>query len=149
MSETWDLSGTSPAAASTVAGASASSLSRCPELIVEAHLVGATGGTLDVWLQRKVGPNLWVDWVHFLQLAAAASAIHYSFVVKNVSATATGALTAVTTVGTDTAPAVGAGVGLITNTHPGDAVRVVYVAGASTSAGAAIKLTITGIGPSR
>jgi hypothetical protein len=116
--------------------------------MVEAQLVGATGGTLDVWLQRKVGPNLWVDWVHFPQLAAGASAIRYSFAVKN-AATATGALTAVTTVGTDAAPAVGAGVGLITNGHPGDFVRVVYVAGASTSAGALARIIITGIGPSR
>jgi hypothetical protein len=116
--------------------------------MVEAQLVGATGGTLDVWLQRKVGPNLWVDWVHFAQLAAGASALHYSFVVKN-TATAAGALTAVTTTGTDASPAVGSGTGLITNGHPGDAVRVVFVAGAGTSAGAAQKVTITGVGPSR
>jgi hypothetical protein len=116
--------------------------------MVEAHLVGATGGTLDVWLQRKAGPNLWVDWVHFAQLAAGASAIHYSFIVKN-TATAAGALGAVTTVGNDATPAVGAGTGLITNNHPGDAVRVVFVAGASTSAGAAQKITIWGVGTAR
>lgn len=148
MSETWILDGTSPSAASTVAGALASGLCKCTELLVEAQLVGATGGTLDVWLQRKVGPNLWVDWVHFAQLAAGASALHYTFVVKN-TATAAGALTAVTTTGTDASPAVGAGTGLITNNHPGDAVRVVFVAGASTSAGAAQKISIYGIGTAR
>jgi hypothetical protein len=148
MSESWDLSGTSPAAASTVAGVAVSSLTRCSELMVEAQLVGATGGTLDVWLQRKVGPNLWVDWVHFAQLAAGASAIHYAVIVKN-TASASGAIAATTTVGNDATPAVGAGTGLISNNHPGDAVRVVFVAGASTSAGAAQKITIWGVGASR
>jgi hypothetical protein len=142
----FDLSGTSPAAASTAPGAYATGLAKYAGLRVEAQVIGATGGTLDVYLQRKVGPNLWVDWVHFAQLAAGASALLYSFTIQNVS-TATGALTAVTSGGTDATPTSTGGTGLIMNNHPGDFVRVVYVAGASTSAGAVIKVYITGIGP--
>ena len=147
MTEEFVLSGTSPDEAGTVAGPFVSGLARYLGLRVEARVVGATGGTLDVYLQRKIGPDLWADWVHFAQLAAGASALLYSFTIQNVSAAA-GALTATTSGGTDETPTSTGGTGLITNSHPGDMVRLVYVAGASTSAGAAIRVLITGIGPS-
>lgn len=148
MTETFLITGTSPAAASTAAGQSVTGLAKFSGLRVEAQLVGATGGTLDVYLQRKIGPNLWADWVHFPQLAAGASAILYSFAIESVSS-ATGAITATTSGGTDAVPTSTGGTGIITNAHPGDMVRAVYVAGASTSAGAAVRIEITGIGPSR
>jgi hypothetical protein len=147
MTETFDLSGTSPVAAGTVAGAYAAGLAKFSGLRVEALLVGATGGTLDVYLQRKVGPDLWVDWCHFPQLAAGASAVAYSFAVDNATP-ASGTLTAVTTRGSDATPSPGMAAGLDL-VHPGDMVRVVYVGGASTSAGAAAKVRVTSIGPSR
>jgi hypothetical protein len=147
VSETFDLSGTSPAAAGTSPGVAVSGLARYLGLRVEAKVVGATGGTLDVYLQRKLGPDLWADWVHFPQLAAGASALLYSFTIHNVSSAA-GALTATTSGGTDSTPTSTGGTGIIVNTHPGEYVRVVYVAGSGTSAGAPIKVYITGIGPS-
>ena len=44
---------------------------------IEAELVGATGGTLDVYIQSSSDGIKWYDCVHFAQLAAAASAIIY------------------------------------------------------------------------
>lgn len=149
MTEVFDLTTTSPSTASaTVAGTSASGLAKFSGLRVEARLQGATGGTLDVYLQRKVGPDLWVDWVHFAQLAAAAAAVLYSFTIENISS-ATGAIAATTSGGTDSTPTSTGGTGLITNTHPGDMVRMVCVTGSGTSLGAAQRVLITGIGPSR
>src|SRR3954462_8882353 len=145
-SETFDLSGTSPAAASTVAGVQCSGLSRWRGVRVEAQLVGATGGTLDVYIQRKVAPNLWVDWAHFPQLTAGAAAVAYTFAVDNTTPSS-GTLTAITTRGTDAIPNPGLAAGLDL-VHPGDMIRVVYVAGASTSAGAVAKVYVQTIGPS-
>ena len=42
---------------------------------VDADLIGATGGTLDIYLQRLIKPGAWTDWLHFAQLAAGAGAI--------------------------------------------------------------------------
>jgi len=150
-----DLSGTSPAAASTVAGAEASGLAKFSAIRVDAVLQGATAGALDVYIQRKIGPNLWVDWAHFPQLAAAAAAVAYSFTVAATNAgtavdnTPTATIAAITTRGSDATPSPGLAAATLDLNHPGDHVRVVFVAGASTSAGAAQAVTITGIGPSR
>ena len=64
------LTATSPAAQSIVAGPSIKGLSAyiCVRMI--ADLQGATGGTLDVYLQGFDGDD-WFDVVHFAQLAAA------------------------------------------------------------------------------
>jgi hypothetical protein len=134
---------TTPAAASTVVGGSLSGLSRYESLRIDAVLVGATGGALDVYLQRKVGPNLWVDWAHFAQLAAGAAAIIESLVCTPQNST-----TVATTVtgGTDATPALTIAADSFLGGHPGDVIRAVYVAGASTSAGAAITIHVTGLG---
>lgn len=155
MSEIFTLSGTSPAAASTAAGASASGLAKFTAVRVDAVLTGATGGALDVYIQRKLAANVWVDWAHFPQLAAGASAVAYSFTVTtgNLGTAATGTLSAtiaaITTRGNDATPSPGLAAATLDLNHPGDHIRVVYVAGASTSAGAAQVITVTGIGPSR
>lgn len=148
MTETWNIADTTPAAASTVVGSVISGLAKFKGLRIEAQVVGATGGALDIYLQRKIGPNLWADWVHFAQLAAGASALLYSLAAEHVNATA-GALTAVTSGGTDASPVLSLAANNFNAGHPGDYLRAVYVAGASTSAGAAIKFYVTGIGPSR
>lgn len=155
MSETFDLSGTSPATASTAVLASASGMGNHLAVRVDALLVGATGGALDVYIQRKVAPDLWVDWLHFPQLAAGASAIVYSATVQAgnlgsvVNNTPSATLAAITTRGTDSTPSPGLAAGTIDLNHPGNQIRVVCVAGASTSAGAALRITVTGLGPSR
>ncbi|HEU4544368.1 MAG TPA: hypothetical protein VFR23_24770 [Jiangellaceae bacterium] len=148
MSETFELSATSPAEAGTVPSVYASGLARYSGLRVEARLLGATGDTLDVYLQRKVGPDLWVDWAHFPQLLAGASAVAYSFAVQN-GTPSSGTIAAITTRGSDAVPSPGLADATLDLVHPGDHVRLVFVAGASTSAGAAQRVLITGIGPSR
>lgn len=155
MTETFDLSGTSPAAASTAELASASGLAKFSAIRVDAVLVGATGGALDVYIQRKIAPNVWVDWLHFAQLAAGASAIAYSLTVATgnlgtvVNGTPSGTMAAITTRGNDATPSPGLAAGTVDLNHPGNMVRAVCVAGASTSAGAALKIMVTGLGPSR
>ena len=155
MTETFDLSSTSPAAASTAAGLGCSGLAKFSAVRVDAVLTGAAGGVLDVYIQRKIAPNVWVDWAHFPQLSAGGAAAAYSFTVhlQNVGTAATGTpsatIAAITTRGTDASPTPGLGASTLDLNHPGDMIRAVFVAGASTSAGAAQRITVTGLGPSR
>lgn len=137
-SNTFTISETSPASASTVVGQVISGLNRFDSFLVDADLVGATGGTLDVYLQRWVDTNLWHDWLHFPQLASGASAIRYS-VFPSLSNTIV-----VVGTGTDSNATPALAANTCVGGHPGSKVRAVYVAGASTSAGAAVSLKIRG-----
>lgn len=135
------VTATSPSTATTTVAATVfagSMLWRAERLVIDAALAGGTGGTLDVYLQRKVAANTWRDWVHFPQLSAAATK-KYSFVV-------TGEGTSIVEVGTGT-DASAAGVSIAANTVvnviPTGDVRVVFVSGAGTSAGASNSITIT------
>jgi len=155
VTEVFDLSSTSPAAASTAVGLGASGLAKFLAVRIDAVLVGATGGVLDVYIQRKIAPNVWVDWAHFPQLAAGASAVAYSLIVQaaNVGTPLTGTasqtIASIATAGNDATPTPALAAATLTLNHPGDMIRVVFVAGASTSAGGAQKIYATGIGPSR
>lgn len=135
-SKTFSHTDTSPASSGTVASTTAifRGLARFDAFTIDAALQGATGDTLDVYLQREID-STWVDWMHFAQLADAASAIRYTVDSASV---ADGAIV----VGSGTSPVLTAG--KLSCAHPGDAVRVVFVAGASTSAGAAQTIKITG-----
>jgi hypothetical protein len=133
------LTETSPAVASTaVSAGTITGLARYDWITVEADLQGATGGTLDVYVQRKLATNLWRDWIHFTQLAAGGAAVKYSAQPQPDTAII------VVGGGTDAAP----GVALAANTsvggHPGDTLRLVFVAGAGTSAGAAQTVRVMG-----
>lgn len=141
------ISGTSPSSASTaVLSGLAAGLEGFDEVRIDADLVGATGGTLDVYVQRQVALDaeisggVWVDWIHFPQLGAGAAAVRYSV--------SPGAGVAISPVGVGTDASAGTPA-LAANTsvggHPGSAVRVVCVAGVSTSAGATVKVYVTGI----
>lgn len=132
-----NLGFTSPASASTAVGTVANGglvagLDQLPYAIVHALLQGATGGALDVYLQSSVnGGANWYDVCHFPQLAAAAAPIRY-LVALTRGFIGTPAITAPNTAdGTPT---------LTVNTSVpyslGNALRVVMVAGAATSAGA-------------
>lgn len=139
----WTISGTSPAAAGTAQlGTAATGVSEYREVTVFANLIGATGGTLDVYIQRRVDKDVWRDWCHFAQLASGASAVVTTVAPSLV---ATGAAVVVGT-GTDATPAPALAAATFLGGHPGDHIRVVCVAGASTSAGAAIAIRILGIG---
>lgn len=142
---TQTITGTSPAAAGQAAvGNTAQKLDDFDSFHVTALLVGATGGVLDVYLQRRVDDagTVWADWVHFPQLAAGAAAIKYA--VASLPPPAATATVIGTTAqdGTTGAPALAANT--VVGGHPGDAVRCVCVAGVSTSAGAAVTIYIKG-----
>lgn len=131
------ISDTSPAAPGTAAGATViDSVQQATALTLVATLVGATGGTLDVYLQTSYDDgSTWVDFAHYPQLAAAAaSSVRVWHVVKSLQQTT------LTTVGTGTSPAIAANT--IVGGTWGDRLRTVYVAGASTSAGAAVSIQV-------
>jgi hypothetical protein len=139
MQRVFTISDTSPAAASTVVGSQVAGMGEFDYVRIDAALVGATGGTLDVYLQRMIKPGAWADWIHFAQLAAGASAIRYSAMAGH------GLSTTITTSnrGSDATPGVTLAAATFLGGHPGDVVRAVYVAGASTSAGAAVVIDLT------
>jgi hypothetical protein len=126
---------TTPAAASTVASASlAAGLGGFDSGVITAELVGATGGTLDVYIQwSNDGGTTWYDLVHFPQLAAAAPAVKYSAPLLRLGQQATP-----TVIGKNTTPVLAANT--IVAGEFGDRLRALYVAGASTSAGASVTI---------
>lgn len=135
--------GTTPSSAvvtnSTVAGVAYGLLDGMTCLQIFAALVGATGGTLDVYMQTS--PDFgqsWQDYAHFPQLAAAAAAVKYTL---NVSCNAQNT-TMLTPVGVNLVPALAANT-CVGGTW-GDRFRLLFVAGAGTSAGAAVSVRIVG-----
>ncbi len=137
---TKKIATTSPATAITSISASVGGLAAFETVTVLATLTGATGGVLDVYLQGSFdGGVTWYEVCHFTQVAAAAAAKVYTVVFANAAA--------MTQVGTGTAVSAGTAVltaGTIVGGHPGDQLRAVYVAGASTSAGAAQTFLVHG-----
>ncbi len=129
------ITDTSPASAITATGDVLQGLGLYSWFTIDAALVGATGGTLDVYLQRKVGAT-WVDWYHFTQLTAGGAAVRYTIDTRSVKSDGA------TTVGSGTTPAINQAT--LSCQHPGNEVRALYVAGVSTTLGAAVSITITG-----
>lgn len=134
------ISGTSPASASTAAvGSAVNGLAKYDWLIIDATLIGGTGGTVDAWLQRKIeGQDKWRDWIRFPQVAAATTE-HYSVQIGTGStihqvSQGTTASPGTPTIAADTS--IGG--------HPGDKVRLVVTAGAGTSAGATQTIHVSG-----
>ena len=136
---------TSPAAASTVAStARAYKLEVCDSLTIIGQLVGATGGTLDVYLQTAHDAAdvadtdaTWFDYAHFAQLASGGPAVKVLWHVNRDTAVST-----ITTIGSASTPALAAST--ILGGSWGNRMRLVYVAGALTTAGAAQSVTIIG-----
>lgn len=133
-----DLGGTTPAVASTaVLATGLEPVHQYSHALITASLVGATGGALDVYLQTSPDyGTTWFDVIHFPQLAAAASAVKY---VAALGKFVTSAVPIV--VGAATTPALAANV--IFPSGFGTHFRTICVAGASTSAGAAVIITVT------
>lgn len=135
------ISQTSPATASTdVSTSTVSGLEKFDEIQIEAILTQATGGTLDVYVQRKVASGLWSDIVHFTQLSAGSTVFKYSVRLG------LGDPADIFTVGggNDGTPGVALAADTVVPGHPGAEVRAVFVAGASTSAGAAQAIRFLG-----
>lgn len=139
MSEGHVFSDTSPAAADTAVSASkAGALQRFGALTIIATLTGATGGTLDVYLQVSPDAGVtWYDYAHFAQLAAGAAAI-----TKVITVSRAGQQTGIPTVGTGLSPALAANA--VVGGDFGDMMRVLFVAGAGTSAGAVQTIKVIG-----
>lgn len=131
------ISETSPAAVGTATGGHVGMLQNYDSLTIRATLTGATGGTLDVYLQTSVDGSEWVDYIHFAQIAAAAAAVTKVVVVSRA-----GQQAAITTVGTNTSPALAANA--VVGGDFGNQMRAVFVAGAGTTRGAAQVIRITG-----
>jgi len=135
------LADTSPAAASTVVGAVVGGgFADAKSLSVVAAIRGATGGTLDVYIQTSFDRGTtWLDWAHFPQLAGAAALTTRVWHVTRDTAVGT-----LTTIGSDASPALA--VNTILGGAWGDRFRVVYVAGVGTSLGAAQSIKLFGWG---
>lgn len=130
------LGDTSPASASTVVGLAAGGFSKWDQIAFVATITGATGGTLDVYVQHSPDGVTWYDYVHFTQAAGGAAAVTYFY----SPAVSSGTTTAPVVIGKNTTPA------LANSTATGgpwyDQLRVLYVAGASTTAGAAQTINV-------
>lgn len=131
---------TSPSSATTEIVATrfrGSMLRSADALVIDAALTGGTGGTLNVYLQRKIDVDTWRDWVAFPQITAGTT--------KNYTATITGIGASIVEVGTGddatATPALTAGTAV--DVVPGGDVRVVCSANVGTSAGGASSVTIT------
>jgi hypothetical protein len=132
------ITATSPASASTVAATPiAYGLDELDSITIIGELVGATGGTLDVYLQTSYDGTTYYDFAHFTQLADGGAAVKYAWHVSRVSERTT-----ITTLGSGTTPVLTAGV--IMAGGWGNQMRVLFVAGAGTSAGAAQTVRILG-----
>lgn len=126
---------TSPASATTAVGTTLPGFGDFDSFLCLATLQGATGGTLDVYLQISPdGGTTWIDFVHFAQLAASAAQVNKTF-----SVTRSVQQLALQSVGTGISPALAANTVLGGNF--GDRIRTLYVAGVGTSAGATQTVT--------
>jgi hypothetical protein len=98
---------------------------------VIAEISGATGGTLDVYLQ--ISPDAaqsWYDLIHFAQAGAGSGVKYYQCPISNATNT-----TAPVQVGKGLSPVLGAGSAAVVNGAFSDRMRLVFVAGSGTTAG--------------
>lgn len=131
----FSIAGNSPAGAATaVVGKPVTGLDEYDDFVVLARLIGAVGGTLDVYLQRKLATDVWVDWIHFPQLAGGAAAVKYSAAALPPATAAPTVVGVTDDIGTTGAPALAANV--IAPGHPGQTVRCIAVAGGGAAAAA-------------
>jgi len=126
------MTGTSPAAASTTAVvANLSGLEKYSFFQIDAIITGGTGGTVDLYIQRKVDTNTWLDWAHFTQVSAATTKRYTVSTVANGTIVEVGQLNDAANSGSLVLAA-----NSFVGGHPGDDVRLVAVSGSGTSAGA-------------
>lgn len=136
------ITATSPSAAGTsihTTSFKSDWLVKADFLVVDGIITGAVGGTLDIILQRKVQPDIWIDWIGFGQVLAAAAKAYQTMAMDGAGTWAVNSVGG----GTDAVatPLIPAGTNM--NIIPGGEVRIVWKAGASTSAGASQTIIIT------
>jgi len=135
--------GTSPSVAGAVIAAAGqfpyASFATADFFTIDWLSLGATGDTLKLCIQRRVLPNVWSDWVSMGAVAAAAAASPW---VTMIAANRTSGVSNVgggsDSVATPLASFTGSATVL-----PGDDIRIVWLAGAATTAGAAQTVVIT------
>jgi hypothetical protein len=136
------ITATSPAAAGTAAATdTATGLHAFEAVQVIGELQGATGGELDVYLQSGVGTR-WVDLAHFPQLWDGQAAATWRFTLTRQDSLF---LPFAIDVGFDDSPALWSD--FCIQGEFGDEIRVLFVAGAGTSAGAVQTVTFAGVYP--
>lgn len=135
----FTLTGSSSASASTstIVATLGASLILYDRFIIDATFAGATGGTCDWYLQRKITDNVWADWLHWPQIVAATT--------KRYSAqSGSGIAIAEVTHGTDASHGTPA---LAANTFvggiPGQTVRLVAVTGTGVSVASTATVYLT------
>lgn len=138
-----DFTGTSPAAVSTVVGVTApTEVAMFASCAFVAKVQGATGGTLDIFIQTfmpSLAGGMWTDTAHLTQLAAGGALVKVAFTLTRFSPSAASITAALNTA--DGTPALAANTivpGLL-----GTKLRIVYVAGAGTSVGASQAILAT------
>lgn len=106
-------------------------------LDIAADLRGATGGSLDVYVQYSVNSGRsWYDLAHFPQIASGAPLIYFRAPVSLYTNSVN-----TSQVGKNLAPALAPSA--MVNGAFGDRVRLVMVAGAGTSVGAPVVVGVT------
>lgn len=129
--QVFTISGTTPAAPGTAVVGTAIQFDRDVETLdIIASLVGATGGVLDLYLQTSEDDTTYTDFLHFAQLGAGAAAT-----IRRIILNRGQPASAITAVGQGTTPALAANT--VLSGISGKYVRLLAVAGASTTAGGA------------
>lgn len=137
--DTLNISGTTPASASTAALGKAVDVQRYSSLRFHFTTVGATGGTLDIYVQcRGKDGTTWYDYAALAQIAGGAAAGKSVFSVSRMQQQTT----INTTIGVDLTPTLTAN--SVLGGDFGQEIRLVAKAGGGTSAGAAISCEIFG-----
>lgn len=130
---------TSGAASTTLVGDALFGLEQFDALTITAKIVGPTGGTVDVYLERQLEANVWAEYCHFPQVAAGATKYYSTAAMLVQSITEIGAF------GTDSAAT---GIALAANTilpgHPGPALRLVTRTGAGVSVAGTVTIYVQG-----
>lgn len=129
-----ELSPITPAAPGNLVVPVSDGLNPYRSAMIWAQLVGATGGPLDVYIQsqiNKTGTLKWVDIAHYAQKAAAAAATEHLIVLAREGQASSG----IVAVGSDLTPALAANT--VVGGDFGYALRLLFVAGALTTAGGA------------
>lgn len=142
--QTLTISGTTPnAPGNAVVGVAVGPLDDYDALQVVVTSQGATGGTLDLYLQATFGDGLWMEYAHFTQLAAAAPANTKVYTLSKSDVTSRAGV-AIAPLNANPTPTLAAAT--VIGGPWGRQFRLVAVAGVGTSAGAAQTVTIYGQG---
>lgn len=127
-----------PSTTTIPVGGAIFALSHYEKLAFIFEIVGPTGGTVDVYLQKRIAANKWVDYCHVPQVAAVTTKRYESSQFDASTITDSG-------VGDDTptaTPVIAANT--IVPGHPGEAVRLVLVTGAGVSVAGSVTLYVQG-----